>query len=304
MINKNRIARFVTTVIGPILNKSTRSVKFNNGLTVFLFHEVTDDPSEFLKSTGMWVSREVFRRQVNWIQKNFQVIPITDLLNQKPLPRNAALITFDDSWAGMVKAIEDFLLPREVPVCLFLNFGTVATRFDVVAAEVFLNNPKTTSNFERQLIFDSINGLTSQEQEEFLEFQGPIAEIEAIRRIGGCANVTISNHLFHHFDAMKLTDEDFIGEFRQNDKWIQSFNKQSGKDFFAFPFGTPGLNFEDRHLDLLAREGVKFCFSGTSRRLKSFATSEYLIPRIHFSPEDRSTGNMWWACYKNQILQR
>jgi len=303
-MNRNSFARFVTGVLGPILNKFTRLIKFNNGLTVFLFHEVTDNPSEFLKSTGMWVSREVFRLQVNWIQKNFKVIPITDLLSQEKIPRNAAVITFDDSWAGMVKAIEDFLLPGEIPACLFLNFGTVETRFDVVAAEKFLDNPKDGSNIGRHLIFDAMNSLPIQEREKFMEFQGPIVDIEAIRRIGGNENVTISNHLFHHFDAMKLTDDDFIGEFRQNDKWIRSFNEESSKDFFAFPFGTPELNFQDRHLDLLNHEGVKFCFSGTSRRLKSFVVSARLIPRIHFSPEDRSTGHMWWACYKNQILQR
>jgi hypothetical protein len=300
----NRIARFVTSLLGPLLNKATRLMKFNDGLTVFLFHEVTDEPSEFLRSTGMWVSTSAFQQQVDWILKNFTVIPITDLLSEQELPRNSAIISFDDSWAGMFQAIKKYLLPREVSVCLFLNFGTIETRVDVVAAERFLTIQGVKTKFGVENLLKSIDLLPAAKYREFLEFQGPIIGDQALLEIALNPKVEISNHLFHHIDAISLSDEEFLNDFHKNQLWVQKFSDRGSGNFFAFPFGTPGLNFEERHLNLLYGQGIQYCFSGTSHRLKKFFPSQRLIPRIHFSPEDNSSGNMWWACYKNQFLRR
>ncbi len=304
MTKMNRLARFITNVLGPFLNKVSRIFRLNDGLTVFLFHEVTDDPSEFLKSTGMWVSTRTFQLQVDWILRNFTVIPIIDLTSKQELPRNSAIITFDDSWAGMIQAIEKYLLPREVPVCLFLNFGTIDRRIDLVAAERFLEAQKLETKFGVEDLLDGIDKLPDTKYREFLKFQGPIADIESIRKIALNSNVEISNHSFHHNDAIKLTIEEFLSDFQKNELCIRNLKASGSGNFFAFPFGTPGLNFDERHLKMLYDKGVQYCFSGTSHRIKTFQFSQRLIPRIHFSPIDCSSGNMWWACYKNQILKR
>jgi peptidoglycan/xylan/chitin deacetylase (PgdA/CDA1 family) len=304
MINLHQVARIATSLIGPLLNRLSRFIRLNNGLTVFLFHEVTDSPSEYLKSTGMWVSKEVFQHQLNWILRNFQVIPITDLLITHKLPRNAAVITFDDAWAGIVKAIEEYLLPRQVPCCFFLNLGTVVDGIDIAAAEKFFSRINLKLEFGVNNLGTILNAWPIPQRQEFLKYQGSIADLDSIQRIGEHSAITISNHSFHHFDAMKLSNREFLVDFQQNNEWIQSLKHTGGKYFYAFPFGTPGVNFEERHMKLLFNRGVKFCFSATSQRLRKFQPSQRLIPRIHFSPDDRTTGNMWWACYKNQILRR
>ena len=304
MIQKNRVAQIVTKLAGPFLNAASRRFRCNDGLTVFLFHEVTDSPSQFLKSSGMWVSKEVFQLQIDWILKNFQVIPITNLSNGVKLPRNAAVITFDDSWEGMVDAIENYLLPSETPVCLFVNFGTITSGVDIAAAEQFLTSVETKSKTKSHELISIVESLPEQDLKAFLDFQGPIANMESIQKVAESPSVTISSHSFHHVDANRLSDEEFMAEFHENDKWVRSLTEGEGRFFYAFPFGTPELNFQIKHIQMLNDQGVRYCFSGTGRRLGEFRTLPRLIPRVHFSPQDRSFGNIWWACYKNQILNR
>ncbi len=304
MGQKNRTARIVTRLAGSFLNAASRIFRLNNGLTVFLFHEVTDTPSEFLKSSGMWVSKEVFQLQVDWILKNFEVIPVANLLSGVKLPRNAALITFDDSWEGMVDAIEMYLLPSETPVCLFLNFGTIIDGVDIAAAAQYFPFTETKFKTNTNQLLNATKSLPEEKFKSFLDFQGSIAKMESIKKLAANPSVTISSHLFHHLDANQLSDEEFKSQFHQNDNWIRSFGEQEGRIFFAFPFGTPELNFQEKHIQMLNDQGVRHCFSGTGRRLRKFHTLPHLIPRVHFSPEDRYIGNIWWACYKNQILRR
>lgn len=301
---KHALAKRVSGLLGPALNLGTRITKKNSGLTVFLFHEVTDNPSEFLKQSGMWVSRAVFEKQVNWILKNFDVVPIGRILDSNSLPRNAAVITFDDAWAGMFNAIEEFMLPRGIPVCIFVNFGTIITNVDVCAGEKYLREKHPEILFKDHDVTSAIHQLPEEIFNDFLEYQGLVAEMSQIQKIAKNSRITISNHLYNHYDAKKISDTQFTEEFRQNKIYIEQFPNNSDTRFFAFPFGTPGVNFAENHLDILQNEDVMISFSGTSRRLSQFYRGEKLIPRIHFSPLDSVEGNCWWACFKNQILGR
>ena len=304
MSRKHALAKMVSGVLGPALNLTTRITKINSGLTIFLFHEVTDNPSEFLKQSGMWVSRAVFEKQVNWILKNFEVIPVGQILDSSALPRNAAVITFDDAWSGMFTAIEEFMLPRSIPVCLFLNFGTITSNIDVCAAEKYLRERHPEILFNDQDITSAIQQMPKPFFDDFLEYQGLLAKMSDVEKIARSSNITISNHLYNHYDANKISNTQFTEEFRLNKNHIELFSVNGDHRFFAFPFGTPGVNFTDKHLGLLQKEDVKISFSGTSRRLAKFNLQEVLIPRIHFSPSDLLEGNCWWACFKNQLLGR
>ena len=76
--------------INPIFRNSLR-----RRLTVFVFHEVSDNPSEFTEKYGLSLSLRQFIKHVNWIKENFTVIDPKLLISDHKLPDNAALITFD-----------------------------------------------------------------------------------------------------------------------------------------------------------------------------------------------------------------
>jgi peptidoglycan/xylan/chitin deacetylase (PgdA/CDA1 family) len=298
------MARVVTSLFGPLLTFVSKGLNMNKGLTVFLFHEVTENPSKFLESTGMWVSPTNFIKQIEWIQSNFEVIAISDLLDNRTIPENAAVITFDDAWAGILEAVESILIPKKLSSCLFTNLGTIESGVDHSAASHFFWEQKRIqipliNDFDRL-----IKDLPMDENELFYNYQGPIGNVTKLKKLSQNPLFTIASHSYHHFDANQLLDDEFADQI---DKNIRAFGENSihiEHRVFAFPFGTPELNFEDRHLEILKQKGVMISFSGTCNRVARFNQTEKVVPRIHFSNSDTTTGHIWWACYKNQILKR
>ena len=66
-----------------------------NDLLILLYHDVSDNPSEFHKDHNLNVSIKKFKDQIRFLSKYYNFISPLDLLNGK-FERPAALITFDD----------------------------------------------------------------------------------------------------------------------------------------------------------------------------------------------------------------
>ncbi len=54
-----------------------------NKLTVFCYHDVSHNPSEFSRQYNLNVPPDIFEYQINFICKNFNVISTVDLLDGK-----------------------------------------------------------------------------------------------------------------------------------------------------------------------------------------------------------------------------
>ena len=68
-----------------------------NRLTIFCYHDVSNNPSEFSHNHDLNVPPSIFEYQIDYINKKFNVISLDDLLAGKT-PARAALITFDDGF--------------------------------------------------------------------------------------------------------------------------------------------------------------------------------------------------------------
>jgi peptidoglycan/xylan/chitin deacetylase (PgdA/CDA1 family) len=274
-------------------------MQLSQGLTVFLFHSVTDNPSDYLESTGMWTSNSNFRKQILWIQKNFQVIPITELLTSNHLPKNSAIVTFDDAWLGSYEAIKDFLIPNGIPVCYFVNFGTVIDRVDLNASQLYMNKKSKSSLPINATSIEELNLAEFLNVSEFEHFQGPLMSHEQIVELSKSSLLTIGNHLYHHYDSDKVGDDFFLRQLQLNQDQIEAVG--FSERIFAFPFGATGINFQQRHLSILKNENYGLVFSADSRRIPDLRTIPACIPRIHFSHLDCRESDFWWATFKNQL---
>ena len=104
------------------------------GLTVFMFHEVSDQPSRFAEEYGLAVSIKTFRRQMTWIKSKFDIIHPVDVLTGTPLPKRAAIISFDD---GFLSSFENGLAILEklrVPSVVFLNMRAILDQKPIISA--------------------------------------------------------------------------------------------------------------------------------------------------------------------------
>ena len=48
---------------------------------VYLFHEVTDKPSEFAIDHNLFIEKQIFEEQIKWISKKYRIIDPIDLIN-------------------------------------------------------------------------------------------------------------------------------------------------------------------------------------------------------------------------------
>jgi len=127
-----------------------RKIKLNNKAVILLYHGFfePENPRLDYSPDGMYISPSVFKKQMRFLARYFNVISMNDLVshinNGKNFPQNCCAITFDDG----VKGIYDFAYPvlnkNKLPATVFLTTNFIdggpwywEERIKYLAAEIF-----------------------------------------------------------------------------------------------------------------------------------------------------------------------
>jgi peptidoglycan/xylan/chitin deacetylase (PgdA/CDA1 family) len=277
-------------------------------ITVFLYHEISDTPTEFSKSYGLCVSNVVFRKQVEWIRKNFTIIHPLDLINSNKIPSNAALITFDDGFRGAYHNGISYLIKNKIPSLMFLNMGCIlentplesalACYYSTSSLESMFNyfpdqDPSNKNPLHLFITPDMMKRyLTKYGDSEYKNikiYQGELASFGEINSFIDSDFHLIGNHLYQHWNAEALSDAEFIYMFKKNRKLIS--DSECIIDFFAFPNGQPDTCFSQRHLSLLKELGVKKIFYSSGGANND--SSELLLNRTAMFESDNTNLKLW-----------
>ena len=277
-----------------------------DGITVFVYHEVTDTPSQFSIDYGLSVSNNTFRKQIQWIQRYFNIIHPKLLTETALLPKNAAMITFDD---GMLTSFENGLSILEemnVPSLFFLNMGSIVEQKPLISAiacflvqhsSAFINfcslkkvEPPYHITLSPTIANDFLLQYNEIDYKAVMEYQGQFAALSLVEKWSSSPNVVYGNHLFQHWNAEALNDDEFRDQFILNEKLLLKFG--NFVNYFAFPNGQPKSCFSERHIRLLKEMGAERIFS-SSGQINSDKRS-FLLDRISFGMYDQSNGAMWF----------
>ncbi len=132
-----------------------------------MYHYVRDrEGARFPEIKGL--TRAEFKGQLGYIKKHYQVISAIDLLHaildQKELPSNAALLTFDDGYDDHFTNVLPVLLEEQVTGCFFIPARTVlnAAVLDVNKIHFIL-----AAVPEKSLLVGKINLKVNQERSRF-----------------------------------------------------------------------------------------------------------------------------------------
>ena len=106
-----------------------------NNLTVFCFHEVNNNPSQFCIDFNLNVTPDLFAKQIKWIQEKYLIISPKDLLNDNPFPENSALITFDDAFYGAFENGISFLAKNNIPSIMFVNMSHILNESPLISSK-------------------------------------------------------------------------------------------------------------------------------------------------------------------------
>lgn len=250
-----------------------------DALTIFVYHDVSDHPSEFSRSHNLNVPPAIFESQVRSIQQRFTVISPDNLL-ERNLPPRAALITFDDGFQSYFRQALPILERYRVPSLIFLNMEPVRgglfwsglitylcrkePRFQdrlLKQSRVKTEKGPLFLSCGRAIVRDYLTEADPSLPEAVRTYVGAFASEQDLRDAASHPLVTFGNHLYNHDVPRLLSDEEFLESFRENRRALQAYPNH--RDLFAFPFGHPGTCYAPHQVDLLWKEGVKGVFSSS-----------------------------------------
>jgi peptidoglycan/xylan/chitin deacetylase (PgdA/CDA1 family) len=277
------------------------------GLTIFIFHEVSASPSEFLRVTGGNTDPELFRAQASWIQRRFTVIGPKDLPQlggRSPLPPNAALLTFDDAWAGVFRTALPILGELGLPALCFVNMGTVAGDPDLAAVARYRALREGGGAPAQKL--DRSDGARHVEQARerladdvrFQVFQGPTASPEDLAAAAE-REVWLGSHLYHHWDLRQIRSDLFEDSFERNRHALGDFT--NAVPAFATPHGFAG----DAATDVAAvprRLGAQVVCTGNEHQNDDPGAP--MLDRLYFPAGFDCARDWWYATHRGRLLAR
>lgn len=310
-ITKSGVKQTIGIVSRPISQFFLARIK---GLTVFVFHDVTNNPSPFALQYGLYVSIETFQQQVLWISRNFDVIHPLDLLQKTSFPSRAAIITFDDGFSGAFKDGLNILRKHKLPSLLFLNMRAILENRPLLSAiACYLDRfvpefnyfVKSMGILRPTHLTISPNILCLYEErfgyinlKEVLDYQGSFADLKIIRKWDCQDLVVYGNHLYEHWNAQALNIDEFQEQYQKNKVALSQL--KNSVDFFAFPNGHPSSCFSKNHIELLTQLGALRVFSASGGLNRD--ANKYLLGRMSLS-EPYNEHHLWFRIFKSLLAR-
>jgi len=314
MFNMKKVIKKMLGVFFKSLPLSIRC-KFIDGLTIFVFHEVSDNPSEFAKQHGLSISLDAFTQEIKWIESNFQIIHPSDLLSDTNIVGNTAIISFDDGFLGSFENGLAILEKMSIPSILFLNMRAILEKKPLLSATAcyldkyvadfsqFSKEKDISRPFHLTLtpshlgLFESTYGAI--DNEKILAYQGEFADLSVINKWDNNDLVVFGNHLFDHWNAVALSSDELKEQYSKNEIALSQFNNSI--NFFAFTNGQPVTCYTDRDITLLKKLGAKKIFTasgGVNREPANF-----LLRRMSLYEIDKDEFYIWFKLGKYKIIE-
>jgi hypothetical protein len=309
----HRLIKIVIPIFGTYY-RLTHSFKRNKNLTVFCFHDVTNQPSEFDDDYGLNVTPEIFEIQLSLIQENFSIITPDDLLEDS-IPENSALITFDDGFKGFFQNAIPILEKYNIPALIFLNMGAIKGEIFWAGLLTFLC--KTRPDFLEQLKERSTGELVNppflacskKDVECYLEnnnedfkykvskYVGNFATVEDLQYASTNKLIYFGNHLFNHYVPLLMTDEELVDSFKKNENLLKKYPNY--RNMFSFPFGQPESCFSKKQLDTVQKHCTSYIFYSSGRINLSLKSP---WDRIALSSAHKKQSQIWFQIYFRSLF--
>lgn len=282
MINiavKNNIKWFKRSARRWLGQTGLSSRLLKDTLSIFLYHEVSDNPSCFCKQYNLNVTPELFAKQMGFIADHFNIIKPDQLLEGN-YDTPAALITFDDGMPGYFREAVPIMAQKRIPSIIFLNMApiegeifwsgliTYLTEYDVEFCKMLHRHfpgQKDVPDFllcNRKIVNDYITTIDFNLLEaKVRSFCGSFASLKDLDSVRDNPLVFFGNHFHNHYNAVQLNDEELYQQYFLNEQKIMGYG--NGRPLCSYPFGQPGICFTQRQTEMLYAFGAKVVFSSS-----------------------------------------
>lgn len=298
----------LAAICGNIISLTWRGF-VKNALAVFVYHDITNTPSEFSRLFNLYVTPKTFQRQIQFIKKHFNVISPKQLLKNDFLPP-AALITFDDGFKSYFTEAIPILEQEQIPSINFLNMASIQREIFWPGLVTYLIYKDTAFNVFLRQKLDEPNTkvplflLCKKEWvEEYLVLSKSNIQEQARKFIGSFASekelidtqrnpyVFFGNHLYDHKVPLLLSDPEFLSLYQNNEELLKNYINYC--PLFSFPFGQPETCFKKHHLDLL-KGRAEFVFSSSCAGKLNICPASFLLDRAVLEEFHNTPSRIWY----------
>ena len=258
---------------------------------VLVFHEEDNGP--------------LFEKIILALKKRYRLVSIHELeqlLTQKKKLKNVCHISFDDGHMSFYNVIFPVLQKHNVPVSLFISPEVITTKKNYWFQEVHDYDEKTIKKIlVRQLnispgkisktpfkiilkalpihVIEKVMDIYRQETSCGTKASENINEVQ-LQEVVSSGLVTIGAHSLKHPILKNENDTDSRHEITASIKRLEALTGKPVK-YFAFPNGSPGLDFGEREINYLRDNNITMAFSAESDTI-SPENNLLNIPRLGF----------------------
>ena len=287
----------VKELIGKSVNYQSSIKKLTkNRFFIFCFHEITNTPSKFQKKNKLFVTKDNFVKQIRFISKILKIINPKELLHNSNITQ-AALISFDDGYAGSFNFALKFLVKEKIIPIYFLNMSTIHLGIPLLPAsleyleknyeeyENFLEKNKIKKPFHlsiKPLQFQKLNDNFKLHSRKINAYQGKMVNTKFLQKNQNNKTFFIADHLYEHYNCLALNKIEVKNYSNKSLKLFKHFKNHI--NFFSFFNGVPNLCFNKKNIKWLKDLNYKksFACGNTSNKNKN----DFLQDRISLNNDD------------------
>jgi len=285
----------------------------SRALTVFVYHDISDNPSEFSCTYRLNVSPRLFDYQLCFIKNHFNIISVDDLVENK-IPPKAAIITFDDGFRSFFTNAIPILEKHSIPCQVFLNMGPVKKEVFWSGLIAYLCGKRQDfteylrSRVKRavrkrdlfllcseEVVYSYLGQIGDDLSDQVSTFVGDFATEEDLERAADKDFVFYGNHLFNHYVPLLMSDRKLMESFRKNKDELETYPNY--RNTVAMPFGQPGSCFSERQVYLLLRNGAMKVFRSSGS--VNYDTTASYLDRIPLTSWHNSAERIWFQIFRH-----
>ena len=285
-----------------------------NKIIVFLFHEISNFPSNYQQNVDISVELKNFQFQIDYIKNNFEIID-PKKINNNNLSERSAIITFDDGFYGsMINAIP-ILEKSKIHSIHFLNSDTIDGKISFSGLINFLKIYKKYSTIIKKKNINIFNINHTFEYNDKFDKIFEEKDLILIKKFIGkfinykeLLNLTkkykyfyIGNHLSNHYIASKLSNHDLSKSFKKNENYFK--NCKNYLNYFSYPFGQKNIHYNKKTSKFLLDNHTNLIFSANPLNYSFNSKFLHRVPMFNSINDDYKIRNHILMSYLKEKIK-
>jgi len=268
----------ISWLINPLLRRMAKGK-----IVVLGFHDILNSPDPLQPDA---IDAAHFELMLDWIQENFEVVNLEDALkDSKPSTKPRASLTFDDGYPSWVEVVMPKLLKRGMHATFFVTTAGLdegihwhqritrivraipeGTCLKVDGLDLELDGRTLRARRRSSALLERLlkpkrpaerKKILNRLEAQISPMGGESALDRESLRLLSSSGFAIGAHSCHHPLLSKISLVEAENEITESQSLL---SQEIGRSIrgFAYPNGQPGIDFDERHVELVRRAGFKF----------------------------------------------